>query len=82
MRLRNCPKCYGGGRRGHAGPCDYCHGKKKVNSEFVKWKTAHAVYEHKVTDRAKKKFYDLLWKQVGEKMSAWEKQHSRPKKFP
>lgn len=80
MRLRNCPKCHGYGttRLGHRHPkCCYCHGKKRVTSEFVKW------------EKLKLKFYDdtqdslvaIMELKSETAMKKWLQKNKKPRKF-
>ena len=81
MRMRNCPKCHGEGHRGHAGRCGFCHGNKRVSSEFVKWHDARSDRLVKVSARVD---IDLEYRReqmVGEKMTAWDKDNPRPRKY-
>lgn len=81
MRMRNCPKCYGKGRGGHAGKCGFCHGKKKVTSEYCQWFSKREKYEKKISEQ----LWDDLEFDYGQrhkvKMEIFDKKHPKPKKF-
>lgn len=76
MRLRNCPYCYGGTTR-RSSYCGFCHGKKKVNSEFVKWDNKRRQKEKKI----RKKLESQLEQQVREEIKKWEEKNPKPRKF-
>lgn len=77
MKIRNCPRCFGDGRSGHAGRCSFCHGKRKVSSEFVKWDNEREDAYGDITDYWEKQ------KQVRieEGIKGWEIDNPKPRKF-
>lgn len=81
MRVRNCPQCYGMGFRGHAGRCGYCHGKKKISSEFVKWDAARYKKEVKITCRWEEQMKIEVEEKIKSAMKKWEEKNPKPRKF-
>ena len=85
MRIRNCPNCYGTGttRLGHRNPkCGMCHGKKKINAEFVKWINSKTKAENELTDYWEEQMRIQAESEISEAIKSWEKRHPKPRKFP
>ncbi len=82
MRVRNCPKCYGTGVRGRVGRCGYCHGKKRITSEFVKWDIAREKRLKKLlNDYEERMKKEIEWKLRIDILN-WERFNRKPRKFP
>lgn len=82
MRIRNCPKCYGTGVRGRVGRCGYCHGKKEVSSEFVKWDTAREKRLTKLLNNYEEKMREEIKLKLVLNITKWEENNPKPRKFP
>ncbi len=85
MRMRNCPKCHGTGRDGPAGRinprCGFCHGNKRVSSDFVKWSDQRA---DQVVKQSARIDIDLEYRReqmLKDKMTMWDKDNPRPRKY-
>ncbi len=65
------------GSCGHAGRCGFCHGKKIVTSEFVKWNRSRKHKEIVLVDFLK----EQSKKQVRLALIEWENRNPRPRKF-
>jgi hypothetical protein len=57
--------------------CSYCHGKRKVNTFFVKWEQKRNLYIKKEKDK-----YDAAFNIILEqKLISYDKKHIKPVKF-
>lgn len=82
MKIINCPQCYGTGIVGRIGRCGYCHGKKKVNSDFVKWNNTRGKLRLKLLDRYEEQMLKLIKLKVDVALEDWELKNPKPRKFP
>ena len=84
MRTVNCPhckiaSCIGNGHR-HVlyGKCGYCHGKRKINAEFIKWEKN----QRRAVELRDDELNAIKQKQLKQFEEEWEEKHPRPRKFP
>ncbi len=85
MKIRNCPVCHGEGknRLGHRwNRCGFCHGKKKINSEYCKWEEARTKLEERMTIKWEMWAKIAAMQKINEKMKEWDTKHLKPRKFP
>lgn len=92
MKIRNCPECYGTGTkvcrtengviRHIAGKCSYCHGAKKVNSDFVKWNNARDKLRVKLLNYYEEQMRKLIKLKVDVDLDDWDIKNPKPRKFP
>lgn len=81
MSLRNCPICFGLGYTGHTGRCGFCHGKKKVRSEFCLWTNKQTAYARKVHEQLEDEMEAALQDRKAKLLKEWEKKNPKPRKF-
>ncbi len=85
MNIRNCPECRGEGkeRLGHRwNRCGFCHGKKKVSSEYCKWEKVRTKLEEQMTIKWETWAKISSMQKINEKMKEWDTKHPKPRKFP
>ncbi len=82
MRIRNCPNCFGDGFRGHGGRCFYCHGKKKVSSDFVKWENTREKLIFRLIQQYEVLKNKWIKDQIVADVSKWQDKNPKPRKFP
>lgn len=80
-RLRDCPYCFGTGIGGHAGKCGFCHGKKKVFSDYCVWKNTRDKYDKKIIEEIEEDLEFEKNQRLHEIMDKFDEDNPKPKKF-
>lgn len=81
MRIINCPQCDGNGfiTLGHRHPkCGYCHGNKRVTSEFVKWEKMRLEFHNDLKEQLKA----IMELKEETALKKWLAKNKKPRKFP
>jgi len=87
MRIRKCPYCkdvWSGKGRGYVqyGFCGYCHGKRKVYSEYIQWEERRIKKKSQITNKIYKEFEDTITEKIKTALKKWEQKNPKPLKFP